>query len=80
MSEEQSKGSENQADPAMVRRKIVQGRNVCLVCGEPCHAVCIVARVDDGRPPKTPHRWRRVGVVHESCESVFNATPYLFVK
>ena len=65
-----------------MRNDKIQGDNssLCLVCGEPCLSTWIVASVDDGRPPKTPHRWRQVGIVHESCENTFNTNPYQFVK
>lgn len=46
----------------------------CLVCGRVILNGGIVARVDDGRAPKTPNRWREVGMVHEGhCEQKFLA-------
>jgi len=45
--------------------------NECLVCGKPCLNEWIEATVDDGKPPGTPHRWRKVGVVHEHCHTEF---------
>ena len=68
------------AEGEAMNRNVVRIDNVCIVCGEPCNGVYVIACVDDGKPPKTPRRWRRVGVVHEACENVFNANPYRFVK
>ena len=54
----------------------------CLVCGVTigCSGG-IVASVDDGRPAGTPHRWRRIGIVHEGkCEKRFNADPYRYER
>lgn len=28
----------------------------------------IEVKVDDGKPPGTPYRWRRIGWVHEACK------------
>lgn len=50
----------------------------CIVCGTTINCECYVARVDDGRPPNTPHRWRKVGHVCDNgrCNVAFDNSPY----
>jgi hypothetical protein len=44
----------------------------CIVCQEQLSlAVRVPIRVDDGKPPGTPHRWRTIGFAHEHCADKF---------
>ena len=52
----------------------------CIVCGKTigCSGG-IEAKVDDGRPPGSPYRWRKVGIMHEGkCEKQFDEDPYAY--
>jgi len=52
----------------------------CIVCGKKSSEVW-AARVDDGLPYGTPHRWRTVGVVCEGeCDRLFEDDPYKYVE